>query len=584
MVTNLELAETFGELAALTRVADGNNHSFRARAYDAAARIVEGLASPAAGMTESQLRELDGVGGAVAARIREYAESGKIAKLEELRAEFPPEFVELTRIPGLGPKTALMLRERLGVASVADLEEALAGERLRDLPGLGAKTEENLRNAVRRLGLSGKERRTPIMEAQRQARRLAEAVRAAPGVERAMVCGSLRRFRETVADLDILAAVSADGPEGRRGLEEALAKAAPVREVAAAGETKTTLITHSALQVDVRAVRPDQWGSAALHFTGSKEHNVRLRRLAIERGWVLNEYALAEAESGRVVASETEEEVYAALGLPWIPPELREDRGEIEAGQAGGLPELVGAGDLRGDLHVHTDLSGDGEDSLEAMAAAAAERGLEYVAITDHAENLAINGADRGQMLAQRERIRELQEEYPRMRILHGTELNIAPDGSLDYDFDFLMGYDWCVASVHSHFDLPAARQTERLLAAVRHPAVNVIGHPTGRRIGRRPGIEFDAEAVLAAAEETGVALEINSNLDRLDAPAELLWEARGRDVLFVISTDAHRVSELDQVKWGIRQSRRGWVPKKQVANTRPADQFLEWAAAVRRI
>ena len=307
-------------------------------------------------MTEPQLRELDGIGGATAARIREYAESGKIAKLEELRAEFPPEFVELTRITGLGPKTALALRERLGVASVADLEEALAGERLRDLPGLGAKTEENLRNAVRRLGLSGKERRIPILEAQRLARRLAEAARAAPGVERAMVCGSLRRFRETVADLDILVAIAAGDSEGRRALEGALAAAAPVREAVAAGETKTTFITHSALQVDVRVVRPDQWGSAALHFTGSKEHNVRLRRLAIERGWALNEYALAESESGRVVASETEEEVYAALGLPWIPPELREDRGEIEAGQAGGLPEMVEEGDLRGDLHVHTDL------------------------------------------------------------------------------------------------------------------------------------------------------------------------------------------------------------------------------------
>ena len=578
MATNLELAEAFGELAALVRVADGNNHSFRARAYEAAARTLEGLASSAAEMTEVQLRELDGIGGAVASRIREYAETGRIGKLDELRSAFPPEFVELTRIPGLGPKTALLLRERLGVGSVADLVGALAGERLRDLPGLGAKTEENLRRAVRRLGLSGKERRTPLIEALRQARRLSAVLEEVPGVERVAACGSLRRFRETVADLDILVAAGE-----RPGLEEALAGSPPVREVVAAGETKTVFITHSSLQVDVRVVRPYQWGSALLHFTGSKEHNVRLRRLAIERGWALNEYALSEASTGRTVASRTEEEVYAALGLPWIPPELREDRGEIEAGLAGEAPELVEEGDLRGDLHVHTDLSGDGDHSLEEIVRAAAERGLEYLAITDHAENLAINGADREMMLSQRERIRELQGDFPGMRILHGAELNIAPDGSLDYDFDFLMGYDWCVASVHSHFDLPAARQTERVLAAIRHPAVNVIGHPTGRRIGRRPGIEFDAEAVLSAAGETGTALEINSHLDRLDAPAELLWEARGRDALFVISTDAHRVSELGQSKWGVRQSRRGWVPKSQIANTWPAPRFLEWAASVRR-
>lgn len=585
MATNLELAEAFGEMADLVRVADGNNHSHRARAYEAAARTLQGLPAPAAEMTEAQLRQLDGIGGAVASRIREYAETGRIGKLDELRSAFPPEFMELTRIPGLGPKTALLLRERLGVGSVADLVGALQGERLRDLPGLGAKTEENLRRAVRRLGLSGKERRTPLMEAQRQARRLLAVLEEVPGVERTAVCGSLRRFRETVADLDILAAMDDDGAaEGRRRLDEVLAEAPPVREVSAAGETKITCLTHSSLQVDVRVVRPGQWGSAVLHFTGSKEHNVRLRQLAIERGWALNEYALADASTGRVVASRTEEEVYAALGLPWIPPELREDRGEIEAGRAGELPELTEEGDLRGDLHVHTDLSGDGEDSLQDMIRAAAGRGLEYLAITDHAENLAINGADREQMLAQRERIRELQQDFPEMRILHGAELNIAPDGSLDYDFDFLQGYDWCTASVHSHFDLPAARQTERLLAAIRHPAVNVIGHPTGRRIGRRPGIEFDADAVLSAAGETRTALEINSHLDRLDAPAELLWEARGRDVLFVISTDAHRVSELGQSKWGIRQSRRGWVPKSQIANTWPAPRFLEWAASIRQV
>ena len=407
----------------------------------------------------------------------------------------------------------------------------------------------------------------------REAQRLVSELRMLPGVEDTAYCGSLRRFRDTVADLDILVATSDPASAARR-----LVELGWIRQVIGSGDTKTSVLTHSGLQVDVRMVPMHQWGAALLYFTGSKEHNIRLRRLAIEREWVLSEYALYEAGTGAVVAEETEGVIYEALGLPWIPPTIREDQGEIEAAQAGGLPDLVVEGDLRGDLHVHTNMSGDGDDSLEAMLETAAGMGLKYIAITDHAEDLAINGVGRPEMLAQRRRIAELQEQYPRMRILHGVELNIGRDGSLDYDHAFLMDYDWCVASVHSYFSLSPDQQTARLITAIRHPAVDVIGHLLGRRVGRRPGIELEIGAVLDAAELTGTAIEINSHLDRLDAPVEVLLQARGRRVHFIVSTDAHRTRELDQSRWGIRQAQRGWVDRDMIANTWPLNRFLDWA------
>ncbi len=579
MVANMELAALFGEMAALVKIADGSTQSFRARAYEAAAKTLEGLPTGAAELSETELKKLPGIGGATAAKIREYADSGRIAKLEQLREEFPSEFRALVNVPGLGPKRAVQLRDALGVGSAEELAAALEAGAVRELPGFGERMEANLRRAMQRLGMSGKERRTPILAAMKEAEWLVAEVRALPGVEAALCCGSLRRFRDTVADLDILVGTSDSG-----AVTERLVNLGWIQRVIASGGAKTSVVSQSGLQVDVRMVPTRRWGAAVLYFTGSQAHNIRLRQLAIRRGWSLNEYALSDADTGEEIAAGTEEEIYAALGLPWIPPPIREDRGEIEAGQGGGLPDLVTDGDLRGDLHVHTDLSGDGDHSLEAMLAAAAEMGLEYIAITDHAEKLAVNGASREEMLAQRLRIAALQEDYPGMRILHGAELNIAPDGSLDYDRDFLMGYDWCVASVHSYFDLPAAEQTERLAAAIRHPAVNAVGHLLGRRIGRRPGIEVDVEAVLDAAESTGTAIEINSHLDRLDAPVEVLWQARDRPgVRFVVSTDAHRVGELAQSRWGVLQAQRGWVDKSKVANTWPLGRFLDWVRAVRR-
>lgn len=572
-MTNSEIAGVFDELAALTRIADGTAQSFRARAYESAAKTIGGLPQPAADLSAADLRRVPGIGKSTASMIREYVESGRLGRLDTLREEFPPAFQELVRIPGLGPKRAVALRVALGVDSVDALILALDARAVRELPGFGRKTEENLRRAIDRLGWSGKERRTPILVAMREAQRLVADLSRLPGVDRVAYCGSLRRFRDTVADLDLLVATSEPSSVVRR-----LVRRPWISEVIGSGDTKTSVLTNSGLQVDVRMVLEHQWGAALLYFTGSKEHNIRLRRLAIEQGWVLSEYALYESETDAVVAQHTEEDIYRALGMEWVPPPIREDQGEIEEALSGRLPDLVVESDLRGDLHVHTDMSGDGQDSLEAMLDRAAAKGLEYIAITDHAENLAINGVGRDEMLAQRRHIARLQTRYTGLRILHGVELNIGRDGSLDYDHSFLMDYDWCVASVHSHFDLPREEQTARVITAMAHPAVDVIGHLQGRRIGRRPPIDLDVGAVLEAAELTGTAIEINSHLDRLDATVEVLLQARGRDVRFVISSDSHNTGELDQTAWGVLQAQRGGMSRDMIANSWPVDRFLAWA------
>ncbi|MEK7251686.1 MAG: DNA polymerase/3'-5' exonuclease PolX, partial [Actinomycetota bacterium] len=530
---------------------EGSSNAFRVRAYETAARSVEGLDTAAAEMSAKELEALRGVGASTAAKIRELVDTGRIARLEELREKFPAEFVELTRVPGVGPKTALLLRDELQVHNIEGLKAAIEMQALRGLPGMGTKTEENIKTALDRLGVGGKEKRTPILDAMRVADDVVAALSRVPGVIRAEPMGSLRRFRDTTGDVDVIVVSTGDPDE----VMARFVTLPVVREVIGYGARKSAILSVSGMQIDVRVMEPSQFGAAAVYFTGSKAHNIRLRQMAIERGWTLNEYALAEAEGGKVIASVTEEDVYAALGLPWIPPEIREDTGELEAALAGQLPDLIAVEDLRGDLHVHTSLSGDARDSLDKILAAAAARGMKYVATTDHGEDLAINGATRQQLLAQRKRIARLQEQYPTMTILQGAELNIGPDGSIDYDAEFLAGLDFGVASVHSSFNLSREKQTARVIAAMHNPAVNVIGHLTGRRIGKRPGIDLDTDAVLEAAAETGCAIEINGHLDRLDAPVEVLRHARGREVVFAISSDAHDTRELANVANGVRNA-----------------------------
>jgi DNA polymerase (family 10) len=571
MATNRELVRVIRDYAELLKLEEGSPQAFRVRAYDRAADALGELVEPAAEMTLAQLQELDGVGKATAEKILEYVETGSIAKLEALRTKYPAPFVELTRIPGLGPKTVVLLRDRLNINNVEDLKAALEAHQIRELPGLGAKSEEKIARAIDRLGLHGKDRRTPIIKVLPVADEVVDGLAAVPGVKRVEYAGSLRRFSDTIGDIDVLVAASSGAP-----VMEAFTALPVVAEVVARGETKTTALTADGLQIDVRVVAPGEFGAALLYFTGSKAHNIELRQLAIDRGWTLNEYALADAATGEAVAARTENAIYKALGMAFVTPEMREGVGEVAAATDRRLPKLATEADIRGDLHVHSTWSGDGRSSLDDMVAAAVERGLEYIAITEHAEDLAINGLSRDEVRREAAELARLRDEYPQLAILHGSELNIGPDGRVDYDDDFLMEFDWCVASVHSHFDLPQAEQTERVLRAIAHPAVHAIGHLTGRRIGMRPGIEVDIDVVFDAAAECGTALEINSHLDRLDVPSDMLRRARDRDDLtFTISTDSHHINEYANIKWGVHNARRGWVRAKSVINTWPRARFL---------
>ena len=575
MVSRHEVMRVLSELARLTTLDEGSPQAFRVRAYERAIAGIESYPGEISGLSKKELVAIPGVGESIADKILELERTGTVKRLEELRRKYPPAFVELTRIPGLGPKTLKRLRAELGVEDLESLQEAIDAHRLQELPGLGAKSEEKIRRAIERLGLHGKDRRTPLAEALPLAHMLSERLSGLEGVEAAVPCGSIRRFVETVGDIDIVVS-STD----TKAVREAVLDFPELAEVVGSGETKTSLLTREGMQVDVRTVRPDQLGSALLYFTGSKVHNIQLRQLAIDRGWLLSEYGLFEGE--KVVASESEEEIYRALGLEFIAPPLREGSGEIEAAAEGRLPRLVRRGDIRGDLHYHSTRSGDGRSSPEKMVEAAIAAGYEYVAFTEHGENLAINGSSRQEMLAHRRRLRRLDEKYPEIKILFGCELNIGPEGELDYDGEFRLEFDYCVASIHSHFDLPPDRQTARILRAVEDPAVNAIGHLSGRYIGRRPGVDLDVDAVIEGLVATGVALEINGALQRLDATAEVVRQAIAEGVDVVIDTDAHHVSELVRMDYGVTYAQRGWVPVERVLNARGVDAVLERVAARR--
>lgn len=575
MISNARILAMLAELARLTSLDEGSTQSFKVRAYENAINGIEGYAGNVAALDKAGLLGIKGVGSSIAARIAEYVETGSVRKLDELRAKYPASFVELLKVPGLGPKTLNLIRTELGIEGLDDLRAAIDRQAIRHLPGLGKTTEEKIAKSIERLGLHGKDRRTPIAEALPLAEGLAAELEVLKGVDRVTWCGSLRRFAETIGDIDLV--VVGTDPES---VMSTVAHHPQAMQVVAAGEAKTSVLTTSGMQVDVRVVRPDQYGAALIYFTGSKTHNVALRQRAIDHKWLLNEYGLFEGE--RVIASDTEEAIYHALDLDFIPPPLRENAGEIQLAAKHQLPDLVSIERIKGDLHFHSDRSGDGRSSLEEMVTAASERKYEYLALTDHGEDLAINGSTREQMLAHKKRIAALQDRFPNMTLLYGCELNIGPDGSLDYDSDFRLGFDWCVASVHSYFELPAERQTGRLLKAMADPAVNAIGHLSGRYIGRRPGIDLDLDAVLEGLAASDVALEINGALDRLDASSEVIHRAVAAGVKLVISTDSHHTSELKRMEYGVTHAQRGWATNAAVINTWTRDEFLDFASSRR--
>ncbi|RLE16948.1 MAG: DNA polymerase/3'-5' exonuclease PolX [Actinobacteria bacterium] len=576
--SNESVIAVLRQLVQYTKLEDGQSQSFRTRAYEKAIEVIAASSESVAGLSISELKKIDGIGDSTARKIVEFSANGTIGKVERLKKRFPPTMLDLMRIPGLGPKTVLLLQDRLGVVDVPGLTEAIEKHQLASLPGLGAKSEEKIAKAISLLGIHSNETRTPIAEAMDIARRVVAELEGVEGVLTAEYAGSLRRHAETIGDIDILVTAETDSPVTKR-----FVTLPGVTAVLGSGSTKASIVIDDQMQVDLRVVPEAAFGAALMYFTGSKAHNIALRKRALDRGLTLNEYSLSEIGSGTVVAASTEADIYHRLNLVWITPELREDTGEISAAESGSLPRPISVGDLRGDLHVHTDWSGDGRSTMVEMLDGAVLSGLDYIVITDHAENLAMNGLSRERMLEQRAVIEEMRPRYRPLTILHGAELNIAADGSIDYDAEFLADFDFGVASIHSHFDLSPVDQTDRLIAAIHNSAVNVIGHPSGRMIGRRPGVRFDSDAVFEAAASTGTALEINSHLHRLDLQASHLRRAvETSEVMFAISTDAHHTSAYSNANWGAAQARKGWVPLDRVINTLDTPTFLDWAGRKR--
>jgi DNA polymerase (family 10) len=565
---NDQAAALLDEYADLMVMTGGD--PFRARVYTKAAKAIAAQPDDVADLPAASLLRIPGIGKSIAAKVAEISSTGTFAELEDLRADIPDGVRQLTRVPALGPRRALQLYRELAISSPDELREAIAAGRLNDLKGFGPKSADKLLRGLDLLETAGG--RVLLNVAAETAAAVIGAVGPVPGCERIAAAGSLRRAAESIGDVDILAAAQDSAP-----LMAALTAMPAAAEVIASGPTKTSIRTSAGLQVDLRVVPLDCWGAALQYFTGSQHHNVAIRELAVRRKLRLSEYGLFDAESGDLIVSRTEEEVYERLGLAWIPPVLREDTGEVAAARRGELPVLVEEADVRGDLHTHTNLT-DGAATLADMVAAASARGFEYYAITDHAPDLVMQRMTDDKMLAQREQVRDLGRELAAetgssdkaMTLLHGTELNIGPDGSVDWPADFLAGFDICVASVHSHFDLPRREMTRRFITACENPHVNVIGHPLTRKIGRRPPVDVDLGELFRACARTGTALEVNSHPARLDLPSAHIRAARDAGVKFAIDSDAHSLRDLDYLQYGVATAQRGWLTAEDVITTWP--------------
>lgn len=564
---NASVARILGQIADLMEIKGEN--PFKIRAYRNAADVVAHAAEAVNEMDAAALRTWAGIGKDLAVRIEEIAATGDTAVRRELLQEFPVTLLDVLGLQGVGPKTAARLYHELGIASLDDLQAAAAAGRIRGLKGMGAKKEELILKALgERLQASG---RHLLSEAATAVSSIVEWLHASrPGLDLLPV-GSLRRGCDTCGDVDILAVGA-----GTAVLE--LFTSYPlVERVLGRGETKASVRLQGGLQADLRAVASHERGAAMQYFTGSKAHNIVLRDRALERGWRLNEYGLFKADDQSRIAGETEEEIYQALGLAFVPPELRENRGEVQAAAAGTLPTLIEAGDLRGDLHMHTTES-DGRDTLEEMAEAAAARGLEYIAITDHSRALAMaNGLDEERALAHAERIRAMNGRYRGLTLLAGIECDILADGRMDLDDQCLSRLDIVIASVHSALSQSEQEMTARLIRAIEHPSVHIIGHPTNRRLLRRHASQVHIEKVIDAAARNGVALEINCNPERLDLSDSHARLARDRGVKLVISTDAHSTTELDMRRWGVLTARRAWLSREDVLTAQPLKAVRKW-------
>lgn len=564
MSRNEEVGALFDEYADLLSITNGD--PYKVRAYARAARAIASYHMDVDRLDVAQLCRIPNVGKAIAEKIVEFVRTGQVRAVEAARLRIPPGVRELTRVPTLGPRKAMLLHEQLDISSVPELLDAIDAGKLRGIRGFGGRTEERIRRGLELMPRVGG--RAHVDVAMDLAERIVAELSTVDGCLRCAYAGSLRRLRETIGNVDVLAAAEDPGP-----LMDAFAALPLAEKVIVKGATKTSISTAGGLRVDLRVVSPWSWGAALLYATGSEAHNVRVQELAERAGLSLRPQGLLSAASGQLLAAETEQDVYRRLGMDWIPPTLREDRGEVDAALRGELPPLVAERDIRGDLHTHTDLT-DGVSSLTEMLSAAAARGYEYYAITDHAPNLYMQRMTDEKMLRQRAEIRSLDGQYGRMRLLHGTELNIDPSGEVDWPVEVLARFDVCVASVHSHFSQPRDEMTRRIIRACENPGVNIIGHLTTRQIGRRGPIDVDLDEVFRAAARTGTALEINSHPDRLDLRDEHVLRARRFGVRFAVNTDAHSVLHLRLLRYGIGNAQRGWLTPDEVINTWPLDRL----------
>lgn len=562
-MTNAEIASILYEFAELM---DLKGDVFKRNAYRKAAQSIESLDRDVRTYYEQgKLESIPGIGKAIAQKIVEVLETGRSKKLEELRLEFPPDLIGLMRVPEVGPKTLVRLYQELGVKSLEELKQAALQHRIRGLKGFGERSEENiLRGIDLVMGQSG---RMLLGDALPIAQAIAAYMRDRGGCREVSVAGSLRRMKETIGDIDLLA--GSDEPMKAMDL---FTSYPGVASVVSKGPTRSTVRLSDGTQVDLRVVPSSSYGAALQYFTGSKEHNVEMRRIAIQQGYKLNEYGLFSKEDEKKVAGAYEGEIYRLLGLDLIPPELRENRGEIEEARKHRLPELVSLGDIRGDFHIHTIMS-DGHATMREIAAEAKRRGYEYVGVTDHSQSLRIaNGLSVEDLLASVDEARQLTEEMG-IEVLRGAEVDILEDGSLDYPDDVLSQLDYVIGSVHSRFKMDKEEMTERVLNALAHRELNVLGHPSGRLIGRREAYHIDLDRVMEEAARSGVALELNGFPDRMDLNDLNCLRAKERGAIMSLGTDAHRLEHLDNMQLAVGTARRGWLEKGDVLNTRPLEE-----------
>lgn len=564
---NQEIAKIFNEIADLLEIKGEN--PFRVRAYRRAAQNIDGLPQSVENIPKEELLKIPGIGQDLAGKIEEYLRTGEIEAHRELKKEVPDGLLTLLSVPGLGPKTAKLLYEKLKIKDIDDLERLALEHKIAGLPGIKEKTEQNILKGIEMMK-RGKERQ-PLGKVLPIAMDIVENLKKSFLVERIDLAGSLRRWKDTIRDIDIL--VTSKYP---KEVMKTFIHLPHVKEVLMHGPTKSSIVTHENIQVDLRVVEKDSYGAALAYFTGSKAHNIRIREMAMKRGLKINEYGIFRESDNRKIGGEDEEDVYRVLGLPYIPPELREDHGEIEAAMEGKLPELIDVKDIKGDLHVHSKWS-DGSYNFQQLIDAAKKKGYSYIAITDHSKGLGVAKGLTGQrLLEQKREIQKINEGLRDFRIVHGVEVDIRSDGSLDIDDETLKELDIVVASIHSGFKQPKKQLTYRLVSAMKNPYVSIIAHPTGRLIGERDPYEVDMDEILEVAKKTYTALEINAYPLRLDLNDTYAKRAKEMGISLVISTDTHLLTHYDYMDYGIHVARRGWLTKRDVLNTLDVKELLK--------